>query len=356
MAILETFLQQQQPQKAENIKQIIVDVVSSLLPKNREVIEKRYGLKNPIPYTLDRIGKDMAVTRERIRQIEKLALEALMSHNNGRLKIVIDKIIELIDESNDIMPLNILQKKLNLISDTEKNSLDLMLDLLKDHKVVKENKQFTTFIYHKKIDIPLVEALIKEIISIIDKENKPLAPNELTEKLMASEWYQSNKIDAHFLLSAITISKEITQTEKGSIALTKWPYIKPKNIRDKVFYVLYEVGKPLHFRDITQKIIEKLFDKKRITSAAVHNELIADPRFVLVGRGIYSLTDWGYKQGTVSDIIYDVLKNAGKPMTINEIIDEVFKNKIIQKNTVIVNLQNKNRFKRIDKSTYTITI
>lgn len=52
-----------------------------LTPREKDVIESRYGLKNKRPETLDEIGQRHGVTRERIRQIESKALRKLKNPN-----------------------------------------------------------------------------------------------------------------------------------------------------------------------------------------------------------------------------------------------------------------------------------
>jgi RNA polymerase primary sigma factor len=60
----------------ERLNEILVD----LTPRERKILEMRYGLKNGITHTLEEVGKEFGVTRERIRQIEARALERLREH------------------------------------------------------------------------------------------------------------------------------------------------------------------------------------------------------------------------------------------------------------------------------------
>ena len=91
---------------------------------------------------------------------------------------------------------------------------------------------------------------------------------------------------------------------------------------------------PLHFREIGEHIKE-IFGKQ-INHESLHNELIKDPRFVLVGRGIYALKEWGFKEGTVKDLIKDLLKDG--PKTKEEIISEIKKQRFVKESTIILNL------------------
>ena len=108
----------------------------------------------------------------------------------------------------------------------------------------------------------------------------------------------------------------------------------------------------MHFNEIAEAIKQSDFKRKDVTTQAIHNELIKDKRFVLVGRGIYALREWGYKNGTVADIITDVLKKANKPLHRDEIVKEVLKSRYVKETTILLNLQGKDQFKRVAKATY----
>src|SRR5690606_12301119 len=136
--------------------------------------------------------------------------------------------------------------------------------------------------------------------------------------------------------------------------LIKWPMVNPKNIRDKIYVILHENGKPMHFNAIADAIKSSDFKRKDVTTQAIHNELIKDKRFVLIGRGIYALKEWGYSKGTVADIISDVLKKAGEPLHRDEIVKQVLKSRQVKETTILLNLQGKSQFKRVAKATYTL--
>ena len=108
----------------------------------------------------------------------------------------------------------------------------------------------------------------------------------------------------------------------------------------------------MHFREIVNHI-NKTFELKRSAHPqTVHNELIKNDRFVLVGRGTYALSDWGYQPGRVSDVLVRVLKDAGKPLTKEEIINAVLKERNVKQNTIMLNLQNRQYFEKMDDGRY----
>ena len=110
----------------------------------------------------------------------------------------------------------------------------------------------------------------------------------------------------------------------------------------------------MHFSEIAKEIKESSFKRKNVTVQAIHNELIKDPRFVLIGRGIYALSSWGYKKGTISEIIVSILEKSSDPMTREEIVKQVLKVRKVKETTILLNLQNKKLFKKIDRNSYTL--
>jgi DNA-directed RNA polymerase delta subunit len=150
-----------------------------------------------------------------------------------------------------------------------------------------------------------------------------------------------------------SISKHLS-TLGGLWGLTKWPTVNPRNIRDKIFVILEENKEPMHFATIARAIAASEFKRKNVTIQAIHNELIKDSRFVLIGRGIYALNSWGYVRGTVSDMIIKVLKEADNqaPLSRQEIVKRVLKYRKVKETTILLNLQNKSLFTRVGKTTY----
>jgi thioredoxin reductase len=109
-------------------------------------------------------------------------------------------------------------------------------------------------------------------------------------------------------------------------------------------------GSPMHFKEVADSI-SKTFNKK-VHYATCHNELIKDPRFVLVGRGMYALSEWGYKAGIAREVIRDILKRDG-PLSKEEVVKRVNKERYFKTNTILVNLVNQKYFKKNKSGLYT---
>ena len=184
---------------------------------------------------------------------------------------------------------------------------------------------------------------VDEIVSVIAANKKPMTLDELDNKL---DYEHPDHI------KAIASISKLLATLGGVWGLAKWPSVNPKNIRDKIFVILEAKKEPMHFSDIANEIKNSNFKRKNVTVQAIHNELIKDPRFVLIGRGIYALDSWGYKKGTISDIIVSVLEKSDKPLTKEEIVKQVLKVRKVKETTILLNLQNKRLFKKVDKNSY----
>ena len=95
------------------------------------------------------------------------------------------------------------------------------------------------------------------------------------------------------------------------------------------------------------------FDNRSVNLQAVHNELIRHDQFVLIGRGIYALSEWGYEKGTVEHVIERIL-NKKKELSQEEIVDQVLKQRQVKKITVVLVLKNSGKFERIGRKRYKI--
>ena len=113
---------------------------------------------------------------------------------------------------------------------------------------------------------------------------------------------------------------------------------------DEYWDTLKREGKPLHFLKTAQSIGEQI-TKRPVHAQTVHNELIKDNRFVLVGRGLYALNEWGYQPGIVRDVIKAVLAKHG-PLSKDELIKKVLQERHVKENTILINLQNKDHFQK----------
>jgi len=338
-----------------DLSEIIEDMFLVLTTKEKEVIIKRFSLDNRPKQTLEKIGQQFSVTRERIRQIEKIALSKLRrTVENTKLSVINKLAREILEKNGGIL----LEDKLiaeilnSIVSNQEVDANIIKLALNINAEIIKTEKTnvFRPFWRFQNIAMDDIKMIIESGMELLNKKGDVIADEKFAEDVLAVTVAKGRKYTAPMVLSAIEVDKRVKRVKEG-FGLISWRHINPRSIRDKAYIVLKKTGNPLHFVEIANKITEAGFDKKLVTTQAVHNELIRYEQFVLVGRGLYALKEWGYKKGTVADIIEDLLKKKN-PMTKQEIIQGVLKQRQVKKGTISLNLQKNMQFVRVGRAVY----
>lgn len=319
--------------------------------REREIITRRFGLYDRRE-TLEQIGELLGITRERVRQLEKAILVRLkVASEEGKIPTVssLEKIfVRNLTELGRIARVqDLADRLLDKTSDQrERAHVAFISALAPNLTVVDENDSYFLSVGIREYgDEKKIRTEVDEIVKAIKKHGEPLTIEQLHDQL-------SYEHPSHVRALA-SVSKLLAHL-KDSWGLVKWPTVNPKNIRDKIYVILAENGKPLHFSEIAASIKDSSFKRKDVTTQAIHNELIKDKRFVLIGRGIYALDSWGFSKGTVSDIIVDVLKASETPLHRDEIVKRVLKSRQVKETTILLNLQSKPQFKRVAKATYAL--
>lgn len=297
---------------------------------------------------LEQIGELLGITRERVRQLEKAILLNFRLSADGKLPHITE-VRGSFDEINRYQLLELPIYRTDLWSHRLRLillRLTSCLALSPKLTVLEENDFFYLSVGITSVnDEKTIKANVAKVIDAIKKIGKPVTIEEVAKEAKFSDNKNTEAL--------ATTSKKLA-TLNGKWGLIKWPLVNPKNIRDKIYVILSENGDHMHFNEIAEAIKDSEFKRKDVTTQAIHNELIKDKRFVLIGRGIYALKEWGYSKGTVADVIFDVLKKNGKPMHREEIVKEVLKSRYVKETTILLNLQGKPQFKRTAKATYTL--
>lgn len=317
--------------------------------REREIITRRFGLFDR-KETLEQIGELLGITRERVRQLEKAILIRLkIAAGDNKITTVHEverTLIRHLSEKGRVARIHDIANDMidGTASVQQRSHIAFLAELSPTISVLNENDDFHHSIGIKEYaDDKKIKNHVDEIVKTIKQHAQPIGIEELHGKL-------SHEHPDHVQALAST-SKKLASL-KGQWGLVKWPTVNPKNIRDKIYVILADNGTPMHFSDIAKAIKKSEFKRKDVTTQAIHNELIKDKRFVLIGRGIYALDSWGYSKGTVADIIADVLKKADTPLHRDEIVKRVLESRQVKETTILLNLQSKSQFKRVSKATY----
>lgn len=319
--------------------------------REREIISRRFGLTGQ-KETLEQIGELLNITRERVRQLEKAILvrlrigaqESQIVDLPAAEKLIIRNLTEL----GRVARTTTLADQIygRATTPAERARLVFISAISSNLTAIDENDSYYSAVGIAEYgDADVVHDKVDEIVAVIKQNKVPMTIDEL-DKVLDYE-------HPSYIQAIASVSKQLASLN-GIWGLTKWPTVNPRNIRDKIFVVLEAKKEPMHFSEIAEAISASDFRRKNVTIQAIHNELIKDPRFVLIGRGIYALNSWGYARGTVADIIADVLKKAGEPLTREEIVKRVLRARKVKETTVLLNLQNKELFTKVGKDSYKI--
>jgi len=318
--------------------------------REREIIARRFGLFDR-KETLEQIGEMLGITRERVRQLEKSVMTKLRANaEQGKVPHIADfqtKVLDLLHQSGEVARVSALTAKVTEAASREGQARVAFLSQLgPELAVIPEDDNFYNSVGVKAIrDEKSLKSAVTQLITTIKELGEPKTIQDIA---------QVAKFDSVDQAAALASTSKQLATLNGRWGLVKWPMVNPKNIRDKIYVILKENGKHLHFNEIAAAIKDSDFKRKDVTTQAIHNELIKDKRFVLIGRGIYALKEWGYEKGTVADIITEVLKQAGEPLHRDEIVKRVLKSRFVKETTILLNLQGKPQFKRVAKATYAL--
>ena len=331
--------------KKGNLKPSILvkEAISRLKENEKKVISERFGLSQK-KKTLAAIGSDLKLSRERVRQIEKDGLRKLASFFISTQADLISLLLSTLEDEGGLLHKSEAASKLlgSHPAEQEINALNLLFSIIPEVQNIERDEDIHDSWVLASVPRKEIVSVLKDWAKYLEKNNKPANIDVLIE---AHPHHLKHKVS--FLATLPKVSKKIIQNYEGNLGLHTWPEFNPKTVRDKIYYVLRKNQSPMHFSEIGRNIASENFDGKKVVLATIHNELIADDRFVLIGRGIYALKEWGYQPGTVKDIIISVLEKAGGALTLADIYSEVSKQRQVRKNTILINLQTQKEFKRI---------
>lgn len=333
-------------------KQATKKLLGALPDRARDVLIRRHGLGSDAKeQTLESIGQSYGITRERVRQIENYGIQSIQKSDVYRAhQDLFDELQKIVDDLGGFITEEELLDTLATDQST-KNHIHFLLVLGEPFYRNKETGAFYHRWYTKKELAQTVEKALTSVYESLE-EDELVSEQEIVARFFeALKGIDKKHKNEEVAKRWLALSKSIGRNPLGEWGVASSPNVHAKGIRDFAYLAVKRHGSPMHFREVAEAI-EELFNRKAHV-ATCHNELIKDARFVLVGRGLYALTEWGYTAGVVKDVLRDILSENG-PLTREEIIDKVRKERYVKNNTIIVNLQDGAIFKRHGNGTYSL--
>lgn len=329
-------------------------ILQSIPKRSQDILEARFGITHHKPKTLEEIGKEYGITRERVRQIICSALHVLVRHHENKTSGGdIEKIIQTeLTKHSGVLEAEMLLENLSKGNREERGALTAFLECLpyaRSEKAAHEHEKIYFLQDFSHANWKKVKNAAKSILETI---GHPVSAKKLYQEYVAVA-QPGLLVPEKVFFDYLNISKEVQKNVFEKWGLETWSDIKPRGTREKAYLILKNVKKPLHFREIAKRIDESGLHTKRSQShpQTVHNELIKDERFVLVGRGIYALADWGYTSGTVKEVVQSILTKKGAPMSKEDIMKEVLAVRQVKPTTIAINLNT--FFEKTEKGLYT---
>ena len=283
-------------------KKVTKKITSHLPSRATDVILNRFGLTSDgKKHTLEEIGKKYNITRERVRQVEDVALHSIKRSDAYKSEHdAFDELKELIRSLGSIVAEHELLAHLAKDKATQ-NHLHFLLVLGDAFKHHHEDEHFhSSWSIDDEMTDKVHDSLKKLYTNLSDEDLLP--ETEIIKKFFdhmkdVSDQYRDEEIAKRWL----GVSKKVSKNPLGEWGRSTSPNVRTRGVKDYAFLVMRRHGSPMHFREVTDAI-SKTFGKKT-HYATCHNELIKDPRFVLVGPGMYALAEWGYKAGIAREVI-----------------------------------------------------
>lgn len=336
------------------ITDVFASILASLADKERSVISRRIGLSGNRE-TLQEIGDTYGITRERVRQIEDVGIKKIgrIMRTSPLMKIQEsgEKILKM---HGGVMTrdrlINAIIADIGATDALNMNIIDVLLQA--DFSLQRSKPQLgtNTYFHFPEVSKKLIESAHKESVKILKKRGDIIETSALYEMIKGNLFPVFGKIDTIMIDSIMDIYIDLVKGEEKFIGLESWKILNPSTLKDKAIYVLKKKKEPMHFLDIASSITEYFSEPVKVST--IHNELIRNAEFVLIGRGIYVLKEWGYKDGTVLDVVLDIFKKAGAPLSTEEITERVLKIRQVKTTTIYMNLQNKKFIERVGRNLY----
>lgn len=338
-----------------NLVEDFTHILDSLAEKERAVISRRIGLSGQRE-TLQEIGDDYKITRERVRQIEDVGIQKIgRLVKSSPLAYIQDTGRRIIMLKSGLMTrdqlVSAIAEEVKLPEMSYGHIIDILLQA--DFGLQKSKPQLgtRTYFHLPEISKKVVDTVHKEAYKLLKKKGDIMERDALYEGVRVWVFPLFGKVDTLLIDSILDVFIDIVKGEEKYIGLEKWKILNPATLKDKTIYVLKKKKEPMHFVEITNAITEYFHVPVKVST--IHNELIRNSEFVLIGRGIYVLKDWGYKDGTVMDVVLEIFQKAGGiPLSKEEITNRVLKTRQVKSTTIYMNLQNKKYIERVGRNLY----
>lgn len=325
------------------------------------IIKKRFGLTDGVKHTLEEIGREEGLTRERIRQIQVKAMRRLAYPRSAFRKLMQSRITDWLASRDGVVDETEANKHFLTTEGFDKYDGSSVLDLADEMRLISKAARKGVVVY------PIALAGIKpnEILAkaekVLSDSEDALSIDEIRNRIrLTTETFKypaTPKMQPEVFLKKLfalipTINK--VDGEEGKLyALHSNEKYFPRH-RSNVIYKVMKAGeKPLHFTEVAQKVNDLKIVNKELDARNALNILIDDKRFAHTGiRGTYGLTEWGLRRELLPKLIEECMNKAGYPLSMDQIFHYVSKYKYTKKGNINAILSSNRKFCSLRRGLY----
>jgi len=322
--------------------------LTGLKEREIEVIRARYGLNGGEPLTLQAIGDKYSITRERVRQIEAAALQTLRKKADDTfIKSFVQTATSHLKQMGGVQEekqffegvYGATKSAVDFVAFS--NAARFLLELTGKATFAGDNfGNWHGVWYLSGVDYKRAQTFVAKIITALNAKRGENSQAQFDA--VFANVSQAAKLSPKVARNYLNISTRFVIGPFQEFGLAHWAEINPKTARDWAYVILKREKRPMHFNEIST-LIGKHRTGKNTNLQTIHNELIKDDRFVLVGRGMYGLSEFGLVPGTAREVIAHVLKTHG-PLHRDEVVKRVKEQRMLKDGTILINLQNRKHF------------
>jgi hypothetical protein len=223
----------------KQLEEITSELLAMLDARSRDIILARYGMKTGKVETLESIGREYGITRERVRQIENQAKNNLAKRDDVTMPVTED-LEQVFREYGGTLQEDHLIEILNKESEEpiQKEHVVLYLDILNPYEYVTKDPEFDPHWSHRKINYDHLNRAIEETVGILKKSTEPKKEKELYNELLSSLGITQEDLPYNYLEALLRAGKKLKKTVFNEWAIIDWVEATPRGVGDKAYVIL----------------------------------------------------------------------------------------------------------------------
>jgi len=286
----QTFNLQPEDIEAGSLEDYIAILQKPLSRRQKDILNRRLGFYSVHAETLENIAKDYNLSRERVRQIEKTAKKKMYSPTNRlAVKPLFSIVEEILAANGGVLCIGELTSLLlGEIPAGNLNAANVVPIIIALSEAYEVSEGLWAL---PNIEPELVIEIQSTAKDILYQRRRAIYDKVLQELVIDALARKNIEAPINLIESCLKYSKSLNINKNGYYSLAEWDFYMPKNRTDYVQDVLKSLGRPAHYKEITQIINAMLPKEAQYSAKSIQVVLGSSPLFIRVGTGTYALVE-----------------------------------------------------------------